>query len=191
MVEPRGALCLLCGLPAAGKSSLAQHLLDVGPSRLQAALGVPGVRVWHVCFDAMMAALEVEAGASSFDPELWHASRRRALEAVRSHFCGGDAAVDGAALRTIGGVMHNSSGDDTSTACLDVLVLDDNMHYRSMRRAYFRVAREARLSYCTLSLPVALEDAVNRDANRPASQRVGRVTIEQMAETLQVLPRAT
>ena len=38
---PRGALVLLCGLPAAGKSTLAARLLSDGPSALHAALGAP------------------------------------------------------------------------------------------------------------------------------------------------------
>ena len=59
------------------------------------------------------------------------------------------------------------------------------MHYRSMRKAYYRVARDAGFGLCTLCLPVDVETALARDASRPAAERVGRTTITMMRETLQ------
>ena len=175
-----GALVLLCGLPAAGKSTLSQLLLDVGPERLRAPLRAAGIRVWHVCFDAILERLEKDAGSSEgFRPELWHAARELALRATREHFSTGSTGSP-SALESVARVA--SSGAPPWT---DVLVIDDNMHYRSMRRAFYRVAREARLAFCHVCLPVALADAVERDAARLPPQRVGRATIELMAETLQ------
>ena len=61
---PRGALVLLCGLPAAGKSTLAARLLSDGPSALRAALGGGDVRVWHLCFDRLLLELQAPLGAN-------------------------------------------------------------------------------------------------------------------------------
>lgn len=81
-----GAVVCLCGLPGAGKSTLARHVLAVGAERLRAALRVQGLRLWHLCFDDALAALQKEAGASDFDPELWHRARELALHAVHALF---------------------------------------------------------------------------------------------------------
>lgn len=257
---PQAMLVLLCGLPAAGKSTLARQLLSDGASELRKRLKLPGVRVWHLCFDDVLARLQAERGATGFDPELWHEARARALSATRAHL--GEAAIAARAARTqvpgssllmrtaagcregmgtaaagegVGaagtsegvGVGSSSGGliaasKDISTAgdgaiptssaarralaptaldglaaCsadgepsasrgwFDVVLVDDNMHYRSMRRAYYRVAREARASVCTLCLPIDTASAVARDAERPEPHRVGQSTITMMAETLQ------
>ena len=157
-------------------STLSQLLLDEGPEKLRASLRVAGIRVWHVCFDAILARLEADAGAEGFRPELWHAAREKALQATREHFLTGSAATLEAVARV------TSSG---TAPWMDLVVIDDNMHYRSMRRAFYRVAREARLALCNVCLPLAVDAAVERDAAREPPQRVGRATIELMAETLQ------
>ena len=83
---PPSALLLFCGLPAAGKSTLARRLLIEGPRLLHEQLearGVRAVRVWHICFDAVLEALQIERGATDFDPILWRESRDLVLAAVR------------------------------------------------------------------------------------------------------------
>ena len=174
------ALVCLCGLPAAGKSTLARHILVVGAGRLLSALGAPGVRLWHICFDDVFAALQREQGAADFDPELWHRARERALLTVNAYFL---KRAGTTALEAVASCASAGNTDDAS--CIDVLLIDDNMHYRSMRRAYYKVAREAQLAFCAICLPVAIEEAVARDARRQPPHHVGRVTIEVMAQALQ------
>ena len=185
----RGALVLLCGLPAAGKSTLAQRLLEVGPAQLRKALpwAAAGVRVWHLSFDAVLAQLEAQRGASGFDPELWHAARARALAAVRAHcalLAGSPPSSPPSPPSPLASLATCAVDGDENNA-IDVLVLDDNFHYRSMRKAYYRLARDHRLGLCTLCLPIRVEDAVQRDSLRVGSERVGMETISLMAETLQ------
>ena len=91
----RGGLVMMCGLPAAGKSTLARHLLEHS-AHLREALNVPCVRVWHLSFDAVLARLEMERGARGFDPQLWHEAREHAFAAVRSHCERLDRSGDGA-----------------------------------------------------------------------------------------------
>jgi len=175
-----GAVVCLCGLPGAGKSTLARHVLAVGAERLRAALRVQGLRLWHLCFDDVLAALQKEAGASDFDPELWHRARELALHAVHALFLfrSGTKALEAIARSSM-------AGNAEAASCIDIVLLDDNMHYRSMRRAYYKVAREAQLAFCTICLPLPVVEAVARDARRSPPHHVGRATIEVMAEALQ------
>ena len=175
-----GAVVCLCGLPGAGKSTLARHVLAVGAERLRAALRVQGLRLWHLCFDDALAALQKEAGASDFDPELWHRARELALHAVHALFLfrSGTKALEAIARSSM-------AGNAEAARCIDIVLLDDNMHYRSMRRAYYKVAREAQLAFCTICLPLPVDEAVARDARRSPPHHVGRATIEVMAEALQ------
>ena len=175
-----GAVVCLCGLPGAGKSTLARHVLAVGAERLRAALRVQGLRLWHLCFDDALAALQKEAGASDFDPELWHRARELALHAVHALFLfrSGTKALEAIARSSM-------AGNAEAASCIDIVLLDDNMHYRSMRRAYYKVAREAQLAFCTICLPLPVVEAVARDARRSPPHHVGRATIEVMAEALQ------
>lgn len=173
------AIVCLCGVPAAGKSSLARYLLARGPDKLRVALLAPAIRLWHICFDEVFLQLKRESGSEEFDPEVWHRARKRVLQAVETYFGG---KVGASAFNSIARCAQVGDPDD---ACVDIVLLDDNMHYRSMRRAYYRVAREARLAFCSICLPVTIATAVSRDAQRAAPHHVGRATIEAMAEALQ------
>lgn len=186
----QAALVMLCGLPAAGKTTLSCLLLERGPEQLRRQLDVPGVRIWHLCFDAVLARLETEQhGVVGFDPELWHRAREIILTATRAH-CMRIADAPGASASsqpslTLADIASCALDGEDGERCVDVLVLDDNMHYRSMRKAYYRIAREAKLGLCTLCLPIDADAAADRDAARPEAERVGRSTIELMAEALQ------
>ena len=212
----RGGLVMLCGLPAAGKSTLSRRLLE-HPAHLREALNVPYVRVWHLSFDAVLARLEAERGARGFDPQLWHEAREHAFAVVRSHCERLGRAGDGASSVSSTpaaptavpatpaapaapaspaapsapaslAALATSATDGlaaTDSECFEVLVLDDNMQYRSMRRAYYRLARDHRLGLCTLCLPLSTEEAIARDAQRAEGEHVGAATISLMAEALQ------
>lgn len=192
MEKPTGIIVVLCGLPAAGKSSLAR-LLAHGANSLLAALPTDlrpaHVVVRHISFDSVLGRLQAERGASTFDPVLWHEARELILSATRAHFSGVSPACVPGASQAAAIPELNVRGDVASACgqadCLDVVLLDDNMHYRSMRRPYYRLAHAAHLGFCTVCLPIETVDAVARDSARPESERVGAATIELMASTLQ------
>jgi hypothetical protein len=92
--------------------------------------------VIHLCFDDVLA--QLSAGSSEFSPDCWHEARNRILEGVRSHF-----AVSPARLPSFDGctqlgrsseVASTGSDENQSKSPFDVVLLDDNMQYRSMRR---------------------------------------------------------
>ena len=61
-----------------------------------------------------------------------------------------------------------------------VIVIDDNMFYRSMRYSYFQIACRFQVSYCQIYLKIKLEDALKRNTNR-GNGAVKTETISKMA----------
>ena len=214
---PRGALVLLCGLPGAGKSTLASRLLTEGPTELRALLpSAPrALTVWVLSFDA--AYEHLSSGAEGFDPALWHASRERINAAVAHLFAPrpAEAFADSAFADSVrahsddgslsdGSLRDESSRDDSFSLIrqlaqsrteeateggigarrFHVVVLDDNMQYRSMRRPYYRLARDLHLSICSIAITVPLSTALARNAARRA--KVPEATLVHMAEVIEL-----
>lgn len=186
------ALLLFCGLPAAGKTWLACRLLSEGPRELLTLLqeeqrGVQAVRVWHICFDTVLEALQVQRGVTAFDPVLWRESRELVFQAVRAFVAAHQeqTTTEGAPRLELPCAVRSEACGDETAGCLHVLVLDDNMQFRSMRRTYYRLARDAHIAVCTLGLPISLELALARNAERPPATRVDEATMRHMAEALQ------
>lgn len=135
--EAAGLIVLLCGLPASGKSTLSRQLLEDGAHRLLETIPLHFSRVSmrHVSFDGVLARLMAGRNVVSFDPELWHEARQLVLTATRSYFF---AAPDSRADSVLSGLSSERTAvrsESTNGARgLDVILLDDNMHYRSMRK---------------------------------------------------------
>lgn len=154
-------LCVLCGLPGSGKSTLSRDLCA------SASTG-PGSTwdVVHVEFDALEAGLEDVADGSGIDSEgstaAWHEARRAAWERAR-------AAVE----------------PSTSASRRVLVVLDDNMHYRSMRKPFLQLAREQSLGYVEVHLSTSKEEASRNNACRQGQARVPQHVIDRMAIRLE------
>jgi len=186
----RGAVLLLCGLPAAGKSTLGATLLKEGATQLRFHLPFESprkLRIIYISFDLVLVRLQEQRETASFDPQLWHESREAILTAVRSHFEVTGRGDDGTRLGLLelastseAESVNERESEGAARDGYDVVVLDDNMHYRSMRRAYYRLARDLQLAFVTLCLPIDLQEALRRNAQRDAPQRVPASTIEHM-----------
>ena len=78
--------------------------------------------------EAVEEALRLQRGVEAFDPVLWRESRDLVLASVRAFFAAAEPRLD------LPCAVQSSACGNESEACMQVLVLDDNMHYRSMRR---------------------------------------------------------
>ncbi len=107
-------LLVLCGLPAAGKTSFARQLAE-----RSSAAGADGMDVHHVCFDAL-----AEAESATFDVLAWRRARSKASETVEALLAARRKEALTRPVRRL------------------VVVIDDNMHLRSMRRQYMRLAQK-------------------------------------------------
>lgn len=186
---PRAPVCLLllCGLPGAGKTSLARALEE------QAAQNCVEARLInfdeHGCQPSNTSRDAGDAGGladGSFDAAAWQQARRQAMEAVE------------AALRvdkTTGGIacdaaQHQMEKEQQhaapqSPAPCRLVIADDNMHLRGMRWQCYSLARTARAAAVLLYVRCSAAMALQRNASRPPAQRVPAHVITRMAETLE------
>lgn len=143
---------LVCGLPAAGKSTLCRAL----DSRLRCQFSA--CHVEHLSFDEVLA--QDGDSEASFSPERWRESRGRAVQACESF------------------LQRPIAGDQVSS----VLILDDNFYYRSMRRQFVRLCTAVSPPAMTLTvhLEVPLETALRRNLLREGSRRVPDSVIVRM-----------
>lgn len=138
-------LVLLSGLPGSGKSLIAQLIMDRSELLLEAlnqAFEKPqksayfsSISVQIVSYDHFLNQQLIDSPTAAFSPDLWHQSRELALNRVRERAA--------------------AASSSTSTSIYHVIVIDDNMNYRSMRRQVFQVAHErmlfqnSRLDFCS------------------------------------------
>ena len=117
----RAFALILCGLPGAGKTTLAEALVERARRE--------GLDAFHACFDAYERRLRRRRrpfhDAGAFEREAWREARIEAMDEAT-------AAVKNAT---------NANGT--------LVVIDDNMYYEGMRWRAFRQMREARASCAT------------------------------------------
>lgn len=148
-------LVVLCGLPASGKSTLAKALAHHAESS--------GVRAVCVHFDDWERARQDADGG--FDPVAWKAARGRGMEAAR------------AALQRD---QKNNRGSSNV-----VVVLDDTMHYTSMRLQCWRLARACGSTYCQVHVDCPLALCLERNAMRDKASRIPHEVMERMNSTFE------
>lgn len=159
--------CLLClsGIPGAGKSTLAAQIAaDSAP--LRGPLGLSAApRVVHVCYDALMRAELRRAGLAegAFDVGAWRASRAEARRLAREALLAG--ALEPA-----------------------LVLLDDNSHLRSMRKAAFHLAAECAAAFVHVHVHAPLALALARNAARPPGTRVPEHLLVEMAGAYERAP---
>lgn len=160
----RALAVVLCGVPAAGKSTLA-----VG---LERAAGAGGIACLRVSFDEVVAAGATESEPPpDFDPVEWRRERVVALGQVEAALQKGGASA-GLALPGAG-----SPGL--------VVIVDDNMFYRSMRRVIFRMCRQHASAFLVVHLRVSPGVAVERNRARAGRARVPDAAFQRMVAAFQ------
>ena len=166
----RSLVIVLCGLPAAGKTTLAREIVR----HYQGGGG--SVRVEHICYDRIYqshccgSSSSPSSPSSSFDPRQWKQSREMALNTL----------------------SHLLQQPRTSSSKDLIVVVDDNMHYRSMRFECYRVCRRRAtsspshsISFCVIHVSTPLSICLRRNAQRTGRQRVAEEVVRRMGENMQ------
>ncbi|XP_074089536.1 L-seryl-tRNA(Sec) kinase [Macrotis lagotis] len=193
----RLGFCLLCGLPASGKSTLARALSD----RLRRRQGW-GVAL--ITYDDVIPDAFLEGEDAPPLPSQWKSLRHELLMYLE-HFL--MAIINGCKLsvpasRTevmwesfvnclkdqdlITSATGKAQGYCLTNATLSqplYLILDDNFYYQSMRYEVYQLARKYSLGFCQLFLDCPIESCLERNHQR--SKAVPKETIQQMARKLE------
>lgn len=171
--DERARVCLLCtcGLPGAGKSTLARRIA----ARAVAAGDV--ARADIVSFDDVEREVRLETArargetrdaARGFDAQAWRDSRKLALARVDALLASDDDA-------------DASDGVDARR----LVIADDNFYYASMRYQAHQLARRARAAHVQLHVNVPVELARARNERRAADEIVPSVAFDRMANAFE------
>jgi L-seryl-tRNA(Sec) kinase len=146
-------------LPASGKSTFARIL--------SAFLEQGHISSSIVSYDDYYARLAAEKygenTSDNFDPELWHQSRIQCVDQVENIIKSNDLPADSQHL----------------------IIVDDNMQYRSMRYPFFQFARRYKTGFIELYLECDMNRAIELNARRVGDQVVPVKTIEEMNSKLE------
>ena len=172
--DGRARVCLLCtcGLPGAGKSTLARRIA----ARAVAAGDVARADV--VSFDDVEREVRLETArargttrdaARGFDAQAWRDSRKLALSRVDALLASDD----------------DADASDGVGRGRRLVIADDNFYYASMRYQAHQLARRARAAHVQLYVNVPVELARARNERRAANEIVPRVAFDRMANAFE------
>ncbi|XP_049552741.1 L-seryl-tRNA(Sec) kinase isoform X1 [Orcinus orca] len=175
-------LCVLCGLPAAGKSTFARALSHRLRQESSWAVGV-------VAYDDVMPDAFLEEASARPLPSQWKSLRQELLKYLEYFFL---AVINGCQMsappsRTEAmwedfltclkdqDLISSSALEAQSHYLLTktavsrplLLILDDNFYYQSMRYEVYQLARKYSLGFCQLFLECSLETCLQRNGQRP------------------------
>ena len=164
--HPNNCVLCFCGLPGSGKTTVSLEL-----QKLCNLHGIPNARIRfdeyekkeYEKLDTSENTTHLKVMKKKFEPESWKRARDACFRAVR------DALDD--------------AGDDEGAAQGALVILDDTMHYKSMRREAYRYAREFRAAFIVVHVDVSEEECWMRNSRRDDGDvlKVPREAFERLA----------
>ncbi|KAE8284148.1 L-seryl-tRNA(Sec) kinase [Larimichthys crocea] len=184
-------LCVLCGLPAAGKSTLARELLSTA-ARL-------GWRAGLVPYDDLIPEQAFQTRVLEDGVKLqeihteWKLHRQAVLRCIEQFLekprvlaeMQSSCQINIAAWeRCIQAVLQPEALDCTQAERAPLLfLLDDNFYYPSMRYEVYQLARKYSLGFCQVYLHCDLESCISRNQSR--SEPIPTEVIQEMVKRLE------
>ena len=138
--RPSPLILLLCGLPGSGKTTLSRQL-----SKTMRTNGIP---TEVLRFDAHEKKAYEESKTSKFEPESWKNAREACFRALRDL------------------MDEDEDEEDEEERKRRCVILDDTMHYKSMRREAYRYAREFRAAFVVVHVDVDEKECWERNSRR-------------------------
>ena len=164
--HPNNCVLCFCGLPGSGKTTVSLEL-----QKLCNLHGIPNARIRfdeyekkeYEKLDTSENTTHLKVMKKKFEPESWKRARDACFRAVRD-------ALDDA-----------DDGNEGASGAL--VILDDTMHYKSMRREAYRYAREFRAAFIVVHVDVSEEECWMRNSRRDDGDvlKVPREAFERLA----------
>lgn len=184
-------LCVLCGLPAAGKSSLALRLLRGAAHRGWRASVVPYDDL--ILGQAFHTRVVEGDGVISNNHTEWRLHRQAVLRCIERFLENPQPSAqlpDGCPLnkaaweQCIQALLQSEAVDRSAAGQAPlVLLLDDNFYYPSMRYEVYQLARKYSLGFCQVYLQCDVESCISRNQTR--SKPIPSVVILEMVNRLE------
>jgi len=128
-------IIVLCGLPGCGKTTIANYLQSAdGLAKFSARLGHP-VATRVVSYDPVFLERlqQHNIDKDSWNPTIWHEAREICFATVTSLCLSTPKAL-------LTSTVEFWSPNELN--CSRIIIVDDNFYYRSMRHAYYHLARQ-------------------------------------------------
>ncbi|XP_012877381.1 PREDICTED: L-seryl-tRNA(Sec) kinase [Dipodomys ordii] len=191
-------LCVLCGLPAAGKSTFARALARQLRQERGWAVGV-------LSYDDVLPEAPQDGTGARPPPSQWKTLRQELLKYLECFLI---VVTNGGQMSAPANIAE-AMWEDFITCLKDqdlvipvvseaqscyvlaktvisrplLLVLDDNFYYQSMRYEVYQLARKYSLGFCQLYLDCPLETCLQRNCQRPRA--VPNETIHLMGKKIE------
>lgn len=173
------AVCIFCGLPGAGKSTVAENVRT---------MATPGVRYIHVCYDSIMPYVKPQPDHSN-TVSAWKSARMNILQNLESLICSllrKDVVFTPVYNSAIVKSELDSIISEATRFVQDhdvVFLIDDNMHYRGMRHEYYAMCSRIGIGFSTVYFDIPIELCHDRNGQRPSA--VPRSVIDKMYTQLE------
>ncbi|XP_067000534.2 L-seryl-tRNA(Sec) kinase [Anabrus simplex] len=173
---------LLIGLPASGKTTFAQ-LLEKSlktSNTVSHQEQIPSSFVVNICYDKVLQwPTQIEEGSAK-----WCEERKRVftlVEKLVSLLKTGYGDVG--EMKDLNLLVHYSEFQKYHERT--IIIIDDNMYYRSMRYQYFQLARLWNLGFSQVFIDCDLEEVLQRNAARSKDDFVPEEVIKRMKSNLE------
>lgn len=175
MIEKPVCIGVLMGIPGSGKTYFCKFLQDHFANYNDSVL--KNVYVVCVCYDEFLNHENIPSSSKK-----WKDQRKRVLVNVENCVC---------ALRGLGSIDNCTIITKTDTENLIkseyiLLLIDDNMYYRSMRYQYYQLAKRHSVSFCQFYLKTDLKNALKFNKMRDLCCVIPEKTVQNMLEKFEV-----
>uniref|UniRef100_A0A1B6EWK7 Phosphoseryl-tRNA kinase n=1 Tax=Cuerna arida TaxID=1464854 RepID=A0A1B6EWK7_9HEMI len=170
--QSKVCLILLVGIPGSGKSFFRAFLEDYVRANNKTELGL--TRICSVCYDNYSS---VRNPSQLCNGNKWKNERLRIMKDVQN-IC---TLLKQNDCKKINELFPNVilNGSEENPDC-SLIVIDDNMFYRSMRYEYFKLGKAINLSFCQIFFDISLEEALKCNEQRHINSKIPDVVIKTM-----------
>ncbi|XP_039273489.2 L-seryl-tRNA(Sec) kinase-like [Styela clava] len=173
------SVCVFCGLPGAGKTTLANHL-----KHLQGSTH----KFIHVCYDSLL--LKVDHAKSLDSISAWKAARSSIANNVSSilEFLGNESKVlcpifdKGVSQSALEFLFQDIKTFDPTMKI--VLLIDDNMQYRGMRNEYYRMCAKLEVGFSIVYFDIPLQVCLRN--NKKRKNPIQEAILEKISNQMEI-----